>query len=489
MVRLIFVTRAISVTEKFLVSFKFQHLDDSTQTNITNYLFKIGFNSYQESGKLAKPVKEPILVSSKNKFEVLFVVDNSYWQETILQFSASNATVFYHLIQNKFIDWRIFSEAVLSRFDLYYSRKNKTNDKISVTDFLENCHRKLKQTNKHVSFDKNFKGLVLKIGSRRSNHYSQIYQVKNSLKFEHEMKGKFLQEYNLLLVSNLKSLEEFEHNLSKHFLYNFGKLLPLHYSYLDWLIIRLRPIRKQQIFQSGLNSHYIETNSLQLCNDRKKFVTLLQFLVYAQNLDYEIGSLGSTSYRLLTFRVQDFLKFQNTTVKSTNYYQLKKLIEFFDRLQTNSLIKSFTDTEYRSLVTIPEVNLQKSKQNCWIAKIWIAEELFYYVHPFLLPDFFKQKTTKYEFDIRFKVLQVFSSINVMKEFFIKEFLDSYLSVLSNQQRTKIKRSFIQLIQILEKYNLIENNYKIIYNSSFYDTQKLTTCNISEGFVLYEKISI
>jgi len=224
-------------------------------------------------------------------------------------------------------------------------------------------------------------------------------------------------------------------------------------------------------------------------NDRKKFVSLLQFLVYAQNLDYETCYLGSTFYRLVVVRVRDFLKFQNPTLKSTNYYQLKKLIEFFDELQTNSLIKSFTDTEYRSLVTIPEVNLQKSKQNCWIAKVWIAEELFYYAHPFLLPDFFQTKTTKYEFDVRFKVIQVFSSINIMKQFFIKEFLDSYTSVLSNQQRTKIKRSFIQFIQILEEYDLIEKNYKIIFNVNPYDTQELTTSNISEGFIVYEKLSI
>jgi len=77
----------------------------------------------------------------------------------------------------------------------------------------------------------------------------------------------------------------------------------------------------------------------------------------------------------------------------------------------------------------------------------------------------------------------------MKEFFIKEFLDSYPFVLTNQQRTKIKRSFIQLIKILEEYDLIENNYKIISNGSLYDTQELTTSNISEGFVVYEKISI
>ena len=51
------------------ISFKFQDLEDSTKIKIANYLFKLGFNSYQESGKLAKPIR----VSSKNKFEVLFV--------------------------------------------------------------------------------------------------------------------------------------------------------------------------------------------------------------------------------------------------------------------------------------------------------------------------------------------------------------------------------------------------------------------------------
>ena len=52
------------------ISFKFQHLDNFTQKEITNYLFKLGFNSYQESGKLAKPIKEPIQVNFKNQLEV-----------------------------------------------------------------------------------------------------------------------------------------------------------------------------------------------------------------------------------------------------------------------------------------------------------------------------------------------------------------------------------------------------------------------------------
>jgi hypothetical protein len=52
------------------------------------------------------------------------------------------------------------------------------------------------------------------------------------------------------------------------------------------------------------------------------------------------------------------------------------LIIFFNGLQTNLFIKSFNDTQYRSLVTISEVKWEKGKQNSLIAKSWIAEELF-----------------------------------------------------------------------------------------------------------------
>lgn len=70
---------------------------------------------------------------------------------------------------------------------------------------------------------------------------------------------------------------------------------------------------------------------------------LLQFLNYAQNLDYERGALGSTIYQQVIFQVKNFLEYQK---KSNNYYQLKKLIKFFDELQTNLLIKFFSDKEY-----------------------------------------------------------------------------------------------------------------------------------------------
>lgn len=73
--------------------------------------------------------------------------------------------------------------------------------------------------------------MVLKILSRRSNNYVQIYQKENYLRFEHEIKGEFLHDYHVLLVEN--KLDEFEQKLSFHFLVYLGKLLPLEFSYLD----------------------------------------------------------------------------------------------------------------------------------------------------------------------------------------------------------------------------------------------------------------
>ena len=114
------------------IGFKFQNLDNFTQTKLAEYLFNIGFNSYQESGKLAKPVKESIFVSSKNKFQVLFVNEAPYWEGTSVQFSGMNAAFFYSLIKRKLINWKLFFYAILGRFDLNYLRKNKTHDKISA---------------------------------------------------------------------------------------------------------------------------------------------------------------------------------------------------------------------------------------------------------------------------------------------------------------------------------------------------------------------
>ena len=114
---------------------------------------------------------------------------------------------------------------------------------------------------------------------------------------------------------------------------------------------------------------------------------LLQFLTYAQRLDFKTDFLGDTPYRMVHFRIDHFLKYQNPMVKSTNYYQFDKIKTFLRERQKNSLIEFFSDQYYRGLVTIPLSYVYQNEQNTWVAEVWIAEELFYYAHPFLFPDY------------------------------------------------------------------------------------------------------
>lgn len=54
--------------------------------------------------------------------------------------------------------------------------------------------------------------------------------------------------------------------------------------------------------------------------------------------------------------------------------------------------------------------MDKGKQNSSIAKVCITEEFFYYTHLFLFQDLLKRKLTIDEFEVQFKVIQVFSSV-------------------------------------------------------------------------------
>ena len=466
------------------LSFKFQHLEDWKEKELASYLLKLGFNCYKESGKLRKPIKTPIFMGLKNIHEACFVVDNPYWQGTVVTFSGLSAKFFYMLLQEKKLRGEAFYDSILGRFDIYYRREDRKTDKTLPEDFLEACHKKVRKTNQNVSFEKNQKGLILKLGNRKGNNYCRIYKEKTSLKFEYEMKGQLLRKYHSLLISNC--LEELENLMCEGFLRHFGKLLPLEESFTDWLVVKLRPLRKQKLSFATFHSHYLEEKKFSEGGERKKFFMLLQFLNYAQNLDYERGALGSTTYRQVIFQVKDFLEYQK---KSNNYYQLKKLIEFFDELQTNSLIKFFSDKEYRSLVTIPEVALTKGKQNCWVGRVWISEELFRYSHPFILPNLITKKLTKHEVEVQFKVIQVFSSVNIAKTFWIKDFFEDYSVKLTNQQKTKMKNYFIECLQQYKEHGLVDGNYKIISKGKAYSTKKLTSKVISEGFIAYEKLYV
>ena len=87
------------------IVFKFQNVDNFVQTKLAEYLFKIGFN---ESGKLAKPIKESLSGISKNKFRVRFGHEVWYWKDTSVYFSGASTTFFHSLVKQTSINWEFF---------------------------------------------------------------------------------------------------------------------------------------------------------------------------------------------------------------------------------------------------------------------------------------------------------------------------------------------------------------------------------------------
>jgi len=147
-----------------------------------------------------------------------------------------------------------------------------------------------------------------------------------------------------------------------------------------------------------------------------------------------------------------------------------KLKKFFDVLKKNLVIEYFTDKSYRMLVTIPEAFVYKSEQNIWIAEIWIAEELFEYLHPFIFPDFFKKRLTVDEFKVLFEIISIFSLNSTRKEFNIQQFLDSYPSNINGTRQKKIKEFFIKYLKILQEESKIRD--EILFSSSTLDCKKI-----------------
>ena len=69
------------------------------------------------------------------------------------------------LLKEKKLKVKDFCNGIFGRFNIYYHREDRKTDKTLPKDFLEACHKKVRKTNQNVSFEKNQKGLILKVGN------------------------------------------------------------------------------------------------------------------------------------------------------------------------------------------------------------------------------------------------------------------------------------------------------------------------------------
>lgn len=377
-----------------------------------------------------------------------------------LQFPGGSGKQFYKLIKQRAIQWKKFINPVFSRLDIVYQRISKFNDPISTIDFINSCYIQFQElhSSRNLLSERNQKGLILKIGNRRSSRHYRIYtnQKNNLLRFEAEMKGDLIKDFQDLLIVSSFDEHQFESKIAYQFFkYSFELFNSLNQpSHIDWLATRIRPYQYRNAFslELAIHSDYLNQMDYKLLKEKQHLITLLRLLAYVKKLKYTNKRLTS-EFRQYRFPLRDFLNYNNL---NTNSYQVKKLKTFFDLLKTNFVIESFSNSYYRMLVTVPEVLVYKSEQNILMVEIWIAEELFDYLHPFLFSDVFQQKLNKHQFQVLFEIIQTYSSIHLRKEFNIAQFLDNYTSVLSNQHKRQIQEYFIQYLKVLHQEGKLQD---------------------------------
>jgi hypothetical protein len=203
----------------------------------------------------------------------------------------------------------------------------------------------------------------------------------------------------------------------------------------------------------------------------------LKFLKFTTSLNYKTEIFDGDSYRRIIFRVKDFLDVSHYHYNSQNeYYKMQKTKDFLLDLQQNRLVKCFTDDYFKSLVTIPKLELYKCKKSkCWLTRISLLEQLFDYQYPFKYLDLFKTEIIKFNKDqylVRFEFIRVFSSKSATKHFYLREFFQQHS--VSNKRIPQIKRIFIELTQEFYQFVLINSKVKLMLYNNYVDIEDLNT---------------
>jgi hypothetical protein len=133
------------------------------------------------------------------------------------------------------------------------------------------------------------------------------------------------------------------------------------------------------------------------------------------------------------------------------------------------------------------VLLTKSQQNIWNVDIWIAEELFDYLHPFIFADLFDKKLSSRQFQVLFEIIKTFSSHDIRKEFHINQFIKEFPATLSGKQKKEIKEHFIYYLQVLNQQGKLRDEVIDLSSNKILKIQDLTIAHLH--VVVFESINV
>ena len=382
-----------------------------------------------------------LIKTKKNSWTVKFRVNSQdYWFGTVLNFPGNQATHLYKMIQERGLGlyWKAFDfeNTSLSRIDVCYDRKFKESDKVELFDsFGKECE---KQIEKAI-----FKKGVIRVGKRDNGNYFRAYRRENGkeIRFELELSKSIVKKFQFYLFSNQ----------------------------LDWLRENFRNIRASQQYDNCLITTYFKNLPLETIEKQEFLYQLLQLVSYIQTLKSSVNWISNENYRVISFQVNEFLEFQGK--KKTNYYQIRKLVDFLKSLQSlPPVLEDFSKDSFQSILIFPYLKVTRKKS--WNVELAISEKVYLYRYPFYFPEEFLTYENAYDLRSKIFFFLSFSTAELKKKFEIQEVLEK--TGLSRQKMTRLRKSIFINFKDAENLQLIDSHYTLLMKTNeIIEVEKLT----------------
>ena len=449
------------------------------------------------ANRLCKYFQPNVIIDGKEKISFYGVRKNykvsvlqyteSYWVGTQIVFSGKNAAYFYRLIKSQKFDWEILMideyTLNLGRIDLCFSRTNHLNDTIDSLDaFLVASRNRVDKQKKSRYFKiEDFPGgKMLKVNRRNNAIHYRVYLKDENVRFELELKHAQTRSVQDYLFNN--ELEVFEDQLVLQYFKSLKRVLSFGYPYTDWILDFQRRCRLINPNSPVLVTSYLE-NQIATQKEEKRLFHLLQFLSFVKSLksksnkDYKRYKIQKQNYYSFKFPLSKFVGF--TGIKISNHSQRKKLVLYFNQLQTlDPIVKEFSNGSFRSYVCFPYVESENTSGNGWIINISVAEELFCLPYPFNFPKLFLGSDSEDDFRLKVLFIKSLSVSGRLKTLDLEEFFKK-IKLPNNNRLIAIKKITLQLLNELSENKIIENELKIVLKKGMGKNMSIKDLTISD----------
>ena len=223
--------------------------------------------------------------------------------------------------------------------------------------------------------------LSLGIGHRKtSSNYFRISKRSDgrSIRFELEMKLETAKKFQYFLFAG--QFEKLESKLIQHYYSYITTKFEIQRScYTDWIVQNFRKIRFLEIPQNSLVTTYLTNRFANTLAEKELLYKLFQLLSYIRQLDYSFDFLVDQEYRIISFKLTDFLEFIGAKKNHSQVQKLGNLLRFLQTLPPMLIV--FSEDCFKSTNIFPYIKVFKKKS--WYVQLAIARYPFYFPKPFL----------------------------------------------------------------------------------------------------------